>query len=262
MEHICPDANSGLSHFSFQMVEAVTQINHTINAKVTATSTDGLISSVTNGMLSEGSNDFNLIAANCNTNVCFFCQKSFTNVYNCRRHIRTHSGEKPFQCNICGKKFSRQSTLNTHEKIHTGDQLFKCDVCGRHFDVYRHLTEHMAVHRIDKPFTCKICNKSYSRATVLSQHMKIHSETLVHKCKVCGKGFMSALYLKHHESTHANENRTVAGNGASGDIEEEEEPTSESQYECRVCGKTYNNEREYTNHIQVHNSIEDSEVKL
>lgn len=28
----------------------------------------------------EAVNDFNLIAANCNTNVCFFCQKSFTNV--------------------------------------------------------------------------------------------------------------------------------------------------------------------------------------
>lgn len=163
------------------MVEATTQLNYTLNTKVTAGTTGNVASGVivsssgSNTNTTEAPNDFNLIAANCNTNVCFFCQKTFTNVYNCRRHIRTHSGEKPFQCNVCGKKFSRQSTLNAHEKVHTGDQLFKCEVCGQAFDVYRHLTEHMAAHRIDKPFTCKICNKSYSRATVLTQHMKTHS---------------------------------------------------------------------------------------
>lgn len=127
----------------------------------------------------ETPNDFNVIAANCNSNVCFFCDKTFTNVYNCRRHIRTHSGEKPFECKVCGKKFSRQSTLNAHEKVHTGTQMFKCDTCGQAFDVYRSLTEHQLTHRSDKPFTCKLCNKSYSRATVLSQHMKSHTTNTV-----------------------------------------------------------------------------------
>ncbi|XP_031616937.1 zinc finger protein 91-like [Contarinia nasturtii] len=169
------------------MVEATAQLNYTLNSKVTAVNQTAIITSGTAGTIKtstatvnvpninvDSPNDFNLIAANCNTNVCFFCQKTFTNVYNCRRHIRTHSGEKPFQCNVCGKKFSRQSTLNAHEKVHTGNQIFKCEVCGQAFDVYRHLTEHMVVHRQDKPFTCKTCNKSYSRATVLSQHMKSH----------------------------------------------------------------------------------------
>lgn len=231
------------------MVETATQINYTLTAEITDTAAKSSTIEVSSGSSSSGagdtSNDFNLIAANCNTNVCFFCQKTFTNVYNCRRHIRTHSGEKPFQCNICGKKFSRQSTLNTHEKIHTGDQIFKCDVCGVSFDVYRHLTEHMAMHRIDKPFTCKTCNKSYSRATVLSQHMKSHSETTVFKCLVCGKAFLSMENLKSHESVH------------NADAEEEsvvQQPIQEviETYKCYVCGELFGTEEECNTHTQVH----------
>lgn len=88
------------------MVEATAQLNYTLNSNVTAANQTTIISSTGGNIKTttatvnvnvDSPNDFNRIAANCNTNVCFFCQKTFTNVYNCRRHIRTHSGEKPFQ---------------------------------------------------------------------------------------------------------------------------------------------------------------------
>lgn len=205
----------------------------------------------------ETPNDFNVIAASCNSNVCFFCDKTFTNVYNCRRHIRTHSGEKPFECKVCGKKFSRQSTLNAHEKVHTGNQLFKCETCGQAFDVYRQLTEHQLVHRIDKPFTCKICNKSYSRATVLSQHMKSHTAGQTAGSVAGAQLTFETVSMVQPETMSVTSipmlEEPVSVGGSGGATTTVTVPIiSQALYKCQQCEQMFITPSELKNHELVH----------
>nr|XP_027221460.1 transcription factor Sp5-like [Penaeus vannamei] len=47
-----------------------------------------------------------------------YCDKAFTRSDELQRHLRTHTGEKRFQCGECGKRFMRSDHYNKHVKTH------------------------------------------------------------------------------------------------------------------------------------------------
>lgn len=56
-----------------------------------------------------------------------FYSRAFTVSHALKKHIRIHTGERPYMCTMCDKSFITSYHLSNHFKRHTGDKKFMCD---------------------------------------------------------------------------------------------------------------------------------------
>lgn len=74
------------------------------------------------------------------------CGQSFGTRFSMKRHEKTHTRAKPFQCEFCDKSFAEKSTLVRHIRIHTGDKPYECRYCGQRFADRTNLKRHELQH--------------------------------------------------------------------------------------------------------------------
>ncbi|XP_055901821.1 zinc finger protein 729-like [Eupeodes corollae] len=202
------------------------------------------------------------------TIACVYCDKPFKRQYDLLRHHRTHTKEKPFQCNVCVKSFSTKSGLKIHLNTHISSEAqparaYECavDECHKRFASLRALDIHTKTHTNSISYICPICSKIFTSKAGFSSHkhhtkdqefdsirellkspVQIETNSAEeafkaeeylkrsHQCFVCGLKMQKLSHLRQHEATHR----------------------GEKQYQCEICFRSYTTQSSLNLHLKIH----------
>ncbi|NXM01329.1 ZBT17 protein, partial [Tyrannus savana] len=161
---------------------------------------------------------------------CRECSKAFSDPAACKAHEKTHSPLKPYGCEECGKSYRLISLLNLHKKRHTGEAKYRCEDCGKLFTTSGNLKRHQLVHSGEKPYQCDYCGRSFSDPTSKMRHLETHDTDKEHKCPHCDKKFNQVGNLKAHLKIHI----------------------ADGPLKCRECGKQFTTSGNLKRHLRIH----------
>lgn len=144
------------------------------------------------------------------------CDKTFNRNARLQEHLRSHTGERPFQCPeiSCSKTFLRETHLKRHmTSAHSNVRDYKCtwDTCDKSFTTGTRLRRHLQSHEGHEKYRCRGyegCNETFRKHETLRKHiLTVHEDTKPFPCDhvnpttgiQCAQSFATPDKLKAHK---------------------------------------------------------------
>ncbi len=134
---------------------------------------------------------------------CMNCSITFSDAHGFKAH--NEEVHRTFVCPFCSREYSNRANLERHVRLHTGVKPYMCMVCDQGFTRKDDLKHHMLKHSdLPKPYRCGQCDRNYSQRSVLRLHFRsCHNANLNHLCMQCGIGFEDQDEYTEHTNQHS-----------------------------------------------------------
>lgn len=152
--------------------------------------------------------------------VCPVCGSLFLSYNSLANHVVSHlpsevitqegsDSSKVHLCKVCNRSFSRSDMLSRHMRLHTGLRPYECHLCRQVFSRSDHLHTHLRTHTGEKPYRCSHCMYAAPRRDMVTRHMRIHMRGSTRRGRRSSS--TSSLASDSYQTSHVATNEQSAG---------------------------------------------------